>query len=90
MLPGCITWGKMRNEAVEMAEDAIEAWVLTALRFGDEIPEVDGCVLQYAVDEPVRATPPRWPNFVPRSQWRSSESCAGLGLRALLAVGHIR
>jgi predicted RNase H-like HicB family nuclease len=57
MLPGCITWGKMRNEAVEMAEDAIEAWVLTALRFGDEIPEVDGCVLQYAVDEPVRATP---------------------------------
>jgi len=24
-----------------MAKDAIEAWVLTALRFGDEIPEID-------------------------------------------------
>jgi predicted RNase H-like HicB family nuclease len=51
VLPGCISWAPMRGEAVEMAKDAIEAWVLTALRFGDEIPEVDGCVLQYVVDE---------------------------------------
>ena len=34
-----------------MAMDAIEGWILTALRFGDEIPEIDGCVLQYA-EEP--------------------------------------
>ncbi|OGF54593.1 MAG: hypothetical protein A2Z21_06800 [Candidatus Fraserbacteria bacterium RBG_16_55_9] len=54
VLPGCVTWGETRSEAVEMAKDAIEAWVLTALRFRDEIPEVDGCVLQYAVDQPAR------------------------------------
>ena len=51
VLPGCVTWGATRSEAVEMAKDAAEAWVLTALRFGDEIPPVDGNSLQYAVDE---------------------------------------
>ena len=51
VLPGCVTWGATRSEAVEMARDAIEAWVLTALRFGDEIPIIDGNSLQYAVDE---------------------------------------
>jgi predicted RNase H-like HicB family nuclease len=56
VLPGCITWGETRSEAVEMAKDAIEAWVLTALRFGDVIPQVDGCVLQYAVDKVARAS----------------------------------
>jgi antitoxin HicB len=56
ILPGCITWGETRDEAVEMARDAIEAWVLTALRFGDELPEIDGCVLQYAIDETPLAT----------------------------------
>lgn len=55
VLPGCISWAPTRDEAVEMAKDAIEAWVLTALRFGDEIPEVNSCVLQYAVDELPRA-----------------------------------
>jgi len=49
-LPGCVTWGKDRKEAVEMAIDAIEGWILTALRFGDEIPEIDGCVLHYVDD----------------------------------------
>lgn len=56
VLSGCITWGETRSEAVEMAKDAIEAWLLTAVRFGDEIPEIDGCILQYTVDQPVRAT----------------------------------
>jgi len=51
VLPGCITWGATRSEAVEMAKDAAEAWVLTALRFGDEIPPIDGTTLLYAVDE---------------------------------------
>jgi len=54
VLPGCISWAATRGEAVEMAKDAIEAWVLTALRFGDPIPEVDDCVLRYAVDEPAQ------------------------------------
>jgi len=51
VLPGCITWGATRSEAVEMAKDAAEAWILTALRFGDEIPPIDGNTLLYAVDE---------------------------------------
>ena len=50
VLPGCVTWGATRSEAVEMAKDAAEAWVLTALRFGDEIPPIDDNFLQYAVD----------------------------------------
>lgn len=47
ILPGCITYGETRSEAVEMARDAIEAWVLTAVRFGDDLPEIDGCTLHY-------------------------------------------
>jgi len=49
-LPGCVTWGETREEAVEMALDAVEGWVLTALRFSDEIPVIDGCALHYASD----------------------------------------
>lgn len=51
VLPGCISWGMTRREAVEMAKDAIEAWIITALRFGDKIPAIDDCFLQYAIDE---------------------------------------
>ncbi len=51
VLPGCVTWGATRGEAVEMAKDAAEAWVVTALRFGDELPAIDGNSLQYAVDK---------------------------------------
>jgi predicted RNase H-like HicB family nuclease len=51
VLPGCITWGATRGEAVEMAKDAAEAWVVTALRFQDEVPPIDGNSLQYTTDE---------------------------------------
>jgi predicted RNase H-like HicB family nuclease len=51
VLPGCVTWGTTRGEAVEMVKDAAEAWILTALRFGDEVPPIDGNSLQYAVDK---------------------------------------
>jgi predicted RNase H-like HicB family nuclease len=51
VLPGCVTWGATRGEAVEMAKDAAEAWILTALRFGDEVPSIDGNSLQYAIDK---------------------------------------
>ncbi len=37
--------------AITMAKDAIEAWIITALRYGDEIQAIDGCYLQYAIDE---------------------------------------
>lgn len=49
-LPGCVTYGETRRQAVEMAKDAIEAWLLTAIRFSDPIPELDECVLQYVSD----------------------------------------
>jgi len=53
VLPGCVTWGETRSEAVQMARDAIEAWILTAIRFGDELPPIDGCVLSYgSADRP--------------------------------------
>jgi antitoxin HicB len=50
ILPGCVTWGETREEAAEMVEDAVKGWTLTALRFGDEIPVIDGCTLGYAID----------------------------------------
>jgi predicted RNase H-like HicB family nuclease len=46
-LPGCITWGATRAEAALMAEDAIQGWLVIALRFGDEIPWIEGYGLAY-------------------------------------------
>jgi predicted RNase H-like HicB family nuclease len=43
VLHGCVTWGATRGEAVELAKYAAEAWVLTALRFGDRVP-LDPCL----------------------------------------------
>ncbi|MEI2689282.1 MAG: type II toxin-antitoxin system HicB family antitoxin [Anaerolineae bacterium] len=40
VLPGCVTWGETRAEAALMAEDAVQGWLVTALRFGDKIPEI--------------------------------------------------
>jgi predicted RNase H-like HicB family nuclease len=57
VLPGCVTWGATRGQAVQMARDAIEAWVLTAIRFGDDVPPIDGCSLQYGADEARHAPP---------------------------------
>jgi predicted RNase H-like HicB family nuclease len=50
VLPGCVTWGTTRSEAALMAEDAIQGWLVTALRFGDEIPLIDGYGLVYLDD----------------------------------------
>ena len=52
--PGCVTWGESREGATRMALDAIERWVLAALRFGDEIPLIGGCALRYAGDLPMQ------------------------------------
>jgi len=49
ILAGCVTWGETREEAAEIAEDAVKGWILTALHFGDEIPLIDECILDYAV-----------------------------------------
>ena len=44
-LPGLITFGETKEEAKEMAEDAVRGWIDIAKQFGDEIPEIDGFVL---------------------------------------------
>lgn len=41
VLPGCVTWGETRMDAAAMAEDAVHGWLVTALRFGDEIPLIE-------------------------------------------------
>ena len=50
VLPGCVTWGETRAEAALMAEDAVQGWLVTALRFGDNIPQIDGFALSYLAD----------------------------------------
>ena len=37
-LPGCVTDGKTRDEAVQFAEYAIEAWISLARDQGREVP----------------------------------------------------
>jgi predicted RNase H-like HicB family nuclease len=53
VLPGCVTWGQTRAEAALMAEDAVQGWLVTALRFGDEIPVIEDNALVYVVDQNV-------------------------------------
>ncbi len=55
VLPGCVTWGETRAEAALMAEDAVQGWLVTALRFGDQIPEIDGFVLSHLSDTESKA-----------------------------------
>ena len=38
-LPGCLTHGDTREEAVRMAENAIEGWLSVARESGDPVPE---------------------------------------------------
>lgn len=38
-LPGCISQGETREEALEMIEDAMRDWIADALVEGDPIPE---------------------------------------------------
>lgn len=46
-LPGCITFGDTPAEAIENLRDAVEAWVLTAIRFGDPVPALGDVELAY-------------------------------------------
>lgn len=43
-----MTHGDTREEALAMAEDAIQGWIATAKEFGDLIPEPKGRKLMYA------------------------------------------
>jgi predicted RNase H-like HicB family nuclease len=42
VLPGCVTFGKTLNEAIEMARDAIEIYLENLVAAGEEIPTEDG------------------------------------------------
>jgi len=44
-LPGCMTQGATFEEARENLVDAIEVWVMSALRSGEDPPGVNGCHL---------------------------------------------
>lgn len=44
-LPGCITYGETIEEAKEMAEDAIKAYLESLKKHGEEIPD-DTAILE--------------------------------------------
>lgn len=41
-LPGCHTFGKTVEEAIEMAKEAIEGYIETLMDLGKEVPTEDG------------------------------------------------
>ena len=50
-LPGCMTQGRNVEEARELLIDAIETWILGAIKDGDDLPEVNGCRLAFSIQE---------------------------------------
>jgi predicted RNase H-like HicB family nuclease len=44
-LPGCLTQGDTFEEARENLMDAIEVWLMSGLRSGEDPPVVNGCRL---------------------------------------------
>ncbi len=44
-LPGCLTQGATFEEARENLVDAIEVWLMSGLRSGEDPPVVNGCRL---------------------------------------------
>lgn len=46
-LTGCVTFGETPEEALDNLRDAVEVWVLTAIRFGDPVPPVGDFELAY-------------------------------------------
>lgn len=46
-LPGCMADGETVEEALQQAEDALTAWLATAVEFGDPIPE-PGTMTEYS------------------------------------------
>jgi antitoxin HicB len=47
-LPGCHTFGRTIEEAIDMAKEAIEAYIETFIDLGKEVPTDEG-VLEYTV-----------------------------------------
>ena len=53
-LPGCMTQGNSFEETRELLIDAIEVWILSAIKDRDSVPVVNGCRLAItgSKDEP--------------------------------------
>jgi predicted RNase H-like HicB family nuclease len=47
-LPGCITWGETVEQALEMAKDAIEGYILVLQEEGELVPD-DNETLEYSL-----------------------------------------
>lgn len=47
-LPGCLSDGETRNEALANVEDAMQAWIETARELGRDIPTPKGRRLMFA------------------------------------------
>lgn len=47
-LPGCITYGDTVEEAIQMAKEAIELYIESLKKHGEEIPTEEG-VLEYTL-----------------------------------------
>jgi predicted RNase H-like HicB family nuclease len=80
VLPGCVTWGETRAEAAVMAEAAVQGWLMTALRFGDEAPVIDNHSLGYLMDANVLAEV-AYAQAKPREARRCHREAATPGLR---------
>lgn len=63
-LPGCITQAPTFEEARENLVDAIEVWLMSGLRSGEDPPIVNGCRLAIT-------TSPRGPSAKPRSHLKA-------------------
>ncbi len=47
-LPGCVTFGETMDEAIEMAKEAIEAYVKSLVARGEDVPTEEG-TLEYTL-----------------------------------------
>jgi len=54
-LPGCLTQGKNYEEARTNLIDAIETWIISAIKDGEELPEVNNCKLIIGKPEELEA-----------------------------------
>jgi antitoxin HicB len=54
VLPGCVTYGKTLDEAIQMAREAIELYIEILAEKGEDIPSEDG-LLEYTLTIRVHA-----------------------------------
>ena len=52
--PGVWATGRTIAECRKALEEALEGWVLLGIRFGDELPEIDGIRIQIPETSPAR------------------------------------